>query len=458
MEKQQLVILLNAWFQKRIEIADMNPESQPLAINYFWLFSTQVAQFQIISTFIVLFLLDILTYAELGLLLAIQFGLIALLDYPTGALADAIGHRTVLALAYVIYGIAILFLLAADSFYGLLPWVILNAFGASQESGALQSWFDNNYRVTSGEYDGDRRIFGAFMGKLQIIFNIISATMFILGGVIAGVYSRRMLFIIQLFLVLIALTLIIRLMKNVEGVDLPQRTFQVYIDRLTGGVKFLISSRGILFLFLGLALFGAIGAIWGIFMLFPFYESYSGTDEYTGLLRAIIFASGIIKMIFIARLSKKIKKLHFPLFLSYLMLDCVFFALLFGFYEVFPPQNRFILSLYVGVIILFQWVGIWLPFMIIFESRLMIELVPDEFRNAVYSLRPTLTLLLGIPLITLGGFVITSFSFSAGILLLILLSLMSSTFLGLGLYWLANSKPLVQFKDEVEPSAQAAPT
>ncbi|MFQ5979689.1 MAG: hypothetical protein ACE5OZ_16290 [Candidatus Heimdallarchaeota archaeon] len=106
---------MNEWFQRRLDIAGMTPESQSLATKYFWLFSTQTAHVQIVSTFLVLFLLDLLTFAELGLLLAIQFGLIALLDYPTGALADAVGHKTVLIFAYITYAIAILLLLTADS-------------------------------------------------------------------------------------------------------------------------------------------------------------------------------------------------------------------------------------------------------------------------------------------------------------------------------------------------------
>ncbi|MFW9917242.1 MAG: MFS transporter [Candidatus Thorarchaeota archaeon] len=451
---------MNNWFQRRLEIAEMNSNSQSVAMKYFWLFSTQVAQAQIVSTFLVLFLLDILTYTELGLLLAIQFAIIALLDYPTGALGDAIGQKAVLMLAYGAYAIAIVFLLQADSLIGFFPWAIFSAIGASQESGALQSWFDNNYKVTIGDLDPDRKIYGAFLGKIQANWRLISGTMFIAGGVIAGAFSREILFRIQFCLVLVALGLIITLMNNEEGVEAPQRTLRAYFDRLTGGVRFAASSRGTLLFFLGLTVYGTTGAIWGSLMLFPFYASYSGPDEYTGLLRAILFLTGIILLLLMANLTKKIEKPHRVLFLSNFMVGFVFFCLVFGFYEVIPPPNKFVLNSYLAVIILFQWVGIWLPLQTILQGRLMLELVPDKYRNAVYSLIPSLILCLSVPLIAVGGFLISNQGFSAGILFIVGLDLVAATFLGLGLYWLAKPRP-IEFppgEDMIEPLQEKIPT
>ncbi|MFW9914851.1 MAG: MFS transporter [Candidatus Thorarchaeota archaeon] len=451
-----------SWLRKRLEIANMNPKGQSLATRYFWLSSTQVSQAQIASTFVVLYLLDIVSWAELGLLLAIQFSLTALLDYPTGALADAIGHKRVLALAYTTYIFAILFLLAANSFIELLPWVVLASVGVSQESGALQAWFDNNYQVVAEDFDKDRAIYGAFRAKIQASFRLISGVLFVVGGLIAGVFSRRVLFLCQVCLVIIALMLIIFLMQNVEGVEIPPRTFKAYIDRLKGGVTFFASSRGTLFFFLGLACFGGVMTIWGGFMLFPLYESYAGADEAIGLLRSILFVTGFIWFMYVARLSKKITKPHRPFFLAAFMVFIVFFGLVYGFYQLVPPPDRFDLSSFIALIILFQWLGLWWSLNGILQSRLMIELVPNKYRNAVYSLIPTLVLLIGIPLVTLGGFVITHYGFSAGVLMILFFDLIAVTLLGLGLYWLAKAAAVeIQPSEGLpapvqKPSAQAA--
>ncbi|MFX0114284.1 MAG: hypothetical protein ACFFB3_07040, partial [Candidatus Hodarchaeota archaeon] len=79
---------MNQWMQEKLEIAEMNPESQLIALKFLTLQLTRVAQGALVSTFLVLFLLEIISFAELGLLVAIQLALIALLDYPTGALSD----------------------------------------------------------------------------------------------------------------------------------------------------------------------------------------------------------------------------------------------------------------------------------------------------------------------------------------------------------------------------------
>ncbi|MFW9917671.1 MAG: MFS transporter, partial [Candidatus Thorarchaeota archaeon] len=384
---------MSSWVHNRLEITEMTPKSQSLAIKFCALNSTQIAQAQVASTFLVLFLLEVISFTELGILFAIQFGLTALLDYPTGALGDAIGHKMVLAFAYCCYAGSIVFLLIGNSFMEFILFAALTALGGSQESGTLQSWFDNNYRVTMGDKDKDRKIFGAFFGKMQAIARIISGSMFIGGGIIAAAHSRKILFICQLFLVLIALGFIILLMNNEEGIEIPQRTLNAYIDRLKGGLQFVASSRGTLLYFLCTAAFFATISIWGGLMLFPFYEGYSGSDEYIGLLRAIIFATGIFWQLFGARLSKKVDNIHRGQFLTTLMLQIVFFSLVFGFYNLFPPPNAFVLTSFVGVVILFQFISLSIGLERIFRRRLLIELVPNKYRNAVYSFMPTLQLL-----------------------------------------------------------------
>ncbi|MFQ5981012.1 MAG: MFS transporter [Candidatus Heimdallarchaeota archaeon] len=432
------------WTHKRLGIAEMTPASQSLAIKFFWLSSTQIAQFQIASTFLVLFLLEIISFTELGILFATQFILTALLDYPTGALGDAIGHKNVLILAYCFYAVSLIFLIIGNSFMELIVFAALTAIGRSQESGALQSWFDNNYRITTGEHDSDRKLYGAFFGQIQAFSGVISGTMFIAGGVIAVVFSRKALFISQLCLVLLALGFIVFLMKNEEGIEVPQRTLKAYYDRLRGGLQFVASSRGVLLYFLSsAALFASIG-IWGNLMLLPFYESYTGSDEYTGLLRAIIYTAGIFWGLAGARLSKQIQNIYRWLLLSTFYLIIVFFSIVFSFYELFPPPNAFVLTSFVGVILLFGGLGLSLSLALqsILRRRLMLELVPDKYRNAVYSLMPTLSVLFSVPLIIFGGAVIARFGISGGILLVISLGLIIVPALGLALYWLSKPEPI----------------
>ncbi|MHA2174928.1 MAG: MFS transporter [Candidatus Hodarchaeales archaeon] len=437
-----------AWIHKRLDIAEMNSRSRSLALKYYILNSTQVAQVQIASTFLVLFLLEIISFEELGILFTIQYVLTALLDYPTSALGDVIGHKRTLSFAYLSYTIAILFLVVGDSFQTLIPYAVMNAFGQSQESGALRSWFDNNYRITSSSEDTDRRIFGAFLGKMSANFNVIRVIMYICSGIIASVISRKALFMVQIGLIIVALLFILVLMNEEEGFEYPQTTFTAYFDRIIGGIKFVVSSKGIFCYFVGISLvISTMGAIWANLMIFPFYQSYSGSDEYIALLRTLIIATGIIWGIVATRLSKKSKNPLRPLFLSTFMINLTYFAVIYIYYTLVPPEFEFVLIKYLGVIIIIQWVSIWGHLQGIFMGRLEIDLIPDKVRNTVYSLQPTFVVIFSIPFVLIGGFVLSNYGFLEGCILLLLINSFNVLIFGLGLFWLTNQKKSVVIKD-----------
>jgi MFS family permease len=107
----------------------------------------------------VLFVLDIVSYEELGKLAALSFIVQAVFDYPSGTLGDWIGQRWILAIAFISYGISYWLLAFADSFESLAIVYILSAFAASQESGALQAWFDNNYKTATEDIDPERKFY-----------------------------------------------------------------------------------------------------------------------------------------------------------------------------------------------------------------------------------------------------------------------------------------------------------
>jgi MFS family permease len=418
-------------------IDEMPPESQQVALKFSTLQLTRIASVQIVSTFFILFLLDVITFQELGFLLAVQLMIIAVLDYPTGALGDWIGHKWVLFLAYCCYALGTMILLVANSFEEFLLFGVFSGIGFSQESGALEAWFDNNYRASIGAVDPNRTIYGAFQGKVVAMIGLVSGVSFILGGVVATIFSRKTLFLIQLGLIIVVLVLIVILMNNIEGIEAPKGSLRTYGQQLAGGLSFTVSNRGVFLYMIGASFtLGAIIAIWGSLLLFPYYESYSGSDDYTGLLRAIIFFTGIFWQVIAAGFSKKVYHVRRGIFVTAFMAGPLFFIFAFLYYEFVPPTYAFVLATYVGVIIVFQFIGIFESLGGILRSRLQLELVPDRYRNAVYSLFSTLIVSFGAPLVFLGGFIVDKYSFAAGILLSAILSAIGIFVMGLGLHWL----------------------
>ncbi len=82
-----------------------------------------------------------LSLTEIGLVLATYSITVAILELPTGGLADALGRRPVLALASAISIMGLLiFLFAQNTVAFIASWVILGA-GRALDSGALEAWF-----------------------------------------------------------------------------------------------------------------------------------------------------------------------------------------------------------------------------------------------------------------------------------------------------------------------------
>lgn len=432
---------MKARIQQLFGISEMAPASHSTATRFLILQLTRVASIQIVSTFLVLFLLDEITFEEMGIIFAIQLLVVGFLDYPTGALGDTIGHRQVLFIAYICYAFSILVLLFANDFDEFLLWGVLAGIGFSQESGALESWFDNNYHATVGDADPDRRVYGAFQGKTGAVLGFLSGSSFILGGIIATLSSRRMLFLFQLGMVCVVLLLILLLMTNVSSIAPPQRSFRAYWSQLAGGIRFAVSSRGIFFYLIGLSLIGAgAGAIWMNFLLFPYYDGYSGgSDDLTGLLRASIFLTGIGWTVIAMKASKKVQDPRYWIVLTSFLAAPVFFFLTFLYYEAFPPSNNLVLATYIGTFIVFQFLGFWMNLDQILRSRLHLEYVPDKYRNAVYSLIPTLIVLVGAPLIIIAGSIITNDGFSSGILFVVGLCLLGAILSSYGLIMLPKT-------------------
>jgi MFS family permease len=129
------------------------------------------ASFQISTTFWMIYIAESLGngdyYAGLtlvGFLVVIQMAIQTALDYPTGALGDWIGQRYVIASALLCYAVAfgLTSLIVKDTpapFWIYVTIYVLFGLGSSQESGAFNAWFDNNYRVAM-PHDKDRKQYG----------------------------------------------------------------------------------------------------------------------------------------------------------------------------------------------------------------------------------------------------------------------------------------------------------
>ncbi|MHA2338425.1 MAG: MFS transporter [Candidatus Hodarchaeales archaeon] len=419
-------------------IDDMLDNARKFALKYFKVNFSVSFTFALFETFLVLYVLQFVSFIELGIILSIRFAIQALMDYPTGALADVLGHKRVLTVAYIGHIISILIFLSSKSFNGILVAYLISAVAISQESGALISWFDNKYNSTSETFDIEKKTYGAFMGRVQTINILTLSISFVLGGFIAEIYSREILFVLHLIFLIFTLGLILRLLDNENNTEV-KLTSQVYFSQLKGGFSFLKNRPGLILLFIGIAISSASAwAIWGSLMLFPTYEAYSGSDQVTGLLRSSIFLIGVFWSILAATLSKRITKVYRMALIMNIVGGPLFFYSMYLYQTHNPPTGSFDLYSIIGLVIIFQLVGIPMALGDIVFRRIMIDLIPNNLRNTIYSMIPSMITLVGIPFSLIGGWMIVNNGFTYGIWVVATFSLVGTFVMAMGFYVLSH--------------------
>ena len=434
-------------FQKFLYLNEMTENTKKISLKYFKVLFSSTVAFAIYETFLILYVLEFITFAQLGIILAIRFAIQALLDYPTGALADLIGHKRVLLIAYIGHIMSISVLLLNPSFKGIMIAYILSAISMSQESGALISWYDNRYNLEDG-YDKDRKTYGAFHGRIQTFNTLVLGLSFVIGGLIAQYYSRKILFVIHLIMLIVTTYFIIReLDGKLQGAG--ELNSDSYFSQLASGINFLRDHPGINIIFIGIAINGGvIWTIWGSLMLFPTYHAYGGSDEITGLIRSSIFIIGVFWSFYAASLSKKVDRTYLTIVVLNFLGGSFFLVCMYLFQSHVSPGNGGELFPILGLMLVFQLVSLPMNLGDILNRRVFIQLIPNELRNTVYSLLPSMVTLVGIPAALLGGWAITNIGFVPTILIISGFTGVGTLIMAFGFYTLSQAnvthKPVVK--------------
>ena len=412
----------------------LDEKAATLLLSYLILDSIRLIAFTISSMFIVLFLLDSLQPTQVGFLFALNYFILTVVDYPTGVLGDVIGHKRVLVLAYIFHIISFILLILSESYLGFLLYSGISAFASSQESGTLEAWFDNSYRRLMNIKDPERTTYKNFQARRSILTYALFGLSILSGGLIAQLFSRKVLFLVSLIFIILVLILIIILVKDIINKQ-EQITVKSYLGQFFNGIKVLISHHGIFLFFIGSTIiWAANNSIWINFLLFRIYEGYSGgQDDITALLRSLIFASGVLWQFFIVKYINRIRRNKLWIFITTSFSNPLFFLAIYAYYILYPPVN-FSVVLFFGLILVFQMPSVFEPLEFILRNQLNLDLIPDNSRNSFYSLLPTLSNLIGTFGAIAGGFFLSTYGFAETILLTATISGVGAIFAGFGLF------------------------
>ncbi len=372
--------------------------------------------FSLSSTFYSIYVAQILAptdivlgFALVGVLAAISMGFQVVLDYPTGGIGDWIGQRWILAASYACFGI-VFFLTSLGVFfpyfwYFILVYIVL-AIAAALNSGALMAWFDNNYRVAAK--DPKRRAYSKAQGRMGMFFQIAATAVLIPGAILASIFLPNGVFFFQTFMCgFLCIGALILFRDSHEVIEnRPKRSLTSYFTILKEGLKFSVSSRLVLSFLIGTVLVTSTITVWADMILFLIYWQYLGQNIVAiAVFRTVLFAFGVL---WIERAGIWTRNLNPPKWIprSRLLQTCgpLFYFIFAVIYLLLPPLGIFIafpfMYFQLSTIIIcagFVITGIFTAYGNILNQRLMLDLIPDNIRNGIYSLIPTLTLLFAIP-------------------------------------------------------------
>ncbi|MHA2334607.1 MAG: MFS transporter [Candidatus Hodarchaeales archaeon] len=379
--------------------------------------------FMFTSTFYTLYALQFLTPAELGMVLAVQFLIQGITDYPTGTVGDWIGQKWLLVGSNLLFGICYVMLTFSNNFFSFLIVYAVLGFAQGQNSGAFMSWFDNNYKLFAPE-DDQRKIYMDVFAKSQMVNQILAALVFILGGIIAVAIGRSAVFFVQGIAVLtVFLPLFYLFINDHPDIKRSKPEFRTYFKLLGEGVTVTWKNKTLLYTTLGFVIAGSMITFWANILLFPFYESYARTDNMTGLLRALIYLIGAVLVGIMGTVAKKQKNPRKSLAISAIFGPAFFYWGVLFLAIFIPPGDSFLVFPYIAVIMVFSLSGMGSTLFNILYQRFNMEIVPDRNRNSVYSLVPTLFVFANIISTSVGGYIlsVTGFNFTVALISMVLL-------------------------------------
>lgn len=414
------------------------------------------------NTFFVLYSLDRIGFALTSVTLSFSFLVQLIFDYPSGSLGDYIGQRWVLIISYVSYGIAFLLTASAYSFSGFMIIAFFNGFGNAQNSGAIATWLDNNYQRVVGDSDPERKIYGFGRARVLTMTRVVSALSFMVGGFLATFISRQFVFGFQAVAVILIIILVYLVVTDekedvsIGDSEKERHSSNNYFKHLVGGVKFLLSSKEAFFFIFGSALLFASFTIWGNLILFPIYFGYSGSDGLASSLRTIVFIVGVPISLYTAKISRRFTTDKVPhVTLLFVLFFYPSFILL---TTIMPIANELnLIACLISLIILNSTIPTLFDLGIILRQRVMVDLVPSEHRNAIYSLIPTIISSFGIFLLPISGVLIESYGLPAGITAAFVVGLTSAIMITLGMVFYNAKMKLESTKVGVTASPAIGP-
>ena len=368
------------------------------------------------------------------------------------------------------------FVTSETSFYYLVVLYVVQGIAQSQISGAWGAWFDNNYRVAMPN-DTDRKQYGVFWGRMGMISQIAATAALIPGSILATVFNRPFVFQIEAVGAVFFAMLVMHYIRDFPEVEAEREerpSMSQYTTLLKEGVSYLWHTPFVKWLLVGSMVTTSTITVWGNLILFPLYFSYLITDVAVASYRTIAFIPGVAANERSGIWSQRFEpKKWIPRFRLLQACGFVFYIALALLMYFFPPVGdaTIMATVYLPftsivlielpiqhiapIVLLFTIFTVTMffgGFAEILTQREILDAIPNRNRNSLYSLQPTILLLLATPQIVIFGWLIPIIGFPVTLLCCAFISLAGVLIIR---YALTLEKPVIavetpQDEDETE--------
>jgi MFS family permease len=399
------LLLIQVWAVSSVDLTR--------AKKLYYLFGTAAPAIGALLTgFYTVFVLQYLTLVETGMLFAFHLILLAMMDFPTGSLADMWGARKCLMISYGAFFVAYIGL----GFVFLVPTMALPLFfliefffavGIAQESGTIMAWFTNQCKANGDDLGKIRSVFG----KARGIALLTTTVAMLIGGFMAEYITIGVAFAAGIILALLALVATSLLKSETTFSVKPNKRYLTYLKEATRTVgedsrlPVLITTSSLnyagYFIVAALALqpllYQDLGSIFWLCVVFAFLQLIQVLGSYIG--GKMVRFSDITTALIIWTAAPLIYLILFAAIMLHWGLPVIL----------------------IGLAALYAVFALYYPHIGQFYQRL----IPDKHRTAVTSLKSTVRSTVAIFFTLVGGFLLQRFGLEIALLIAGLLAAVS---------------------------------
>ncbi|MDH5403030.1 MAG: hypothetical protein OEY49_11110 [Candidatus Heimdallarchaeota archaeon] len=344
--------------------------------------------------FFILYLTDLVGYSFIGVLYSVSAITQTLTDYPSGVLGDWLKYKYVLFIGYFLFGLSTLCIVFFPDKIVLIFAFVVRGFSFAQISGALQSWFENEYNTIVVE-DTENTVFSIFSGILYKYLDYMAAVTYLIGGFLATYLSNgRSVILAFSGITSIVLSILFLLFLNQQSS--ANKIEENYISRFKKGFGVIKSSKFIFYLVLSNLFQSIIQSLWFTLLAFPVLFGYTGSDFNNAVSRVLILiVSGKLSEI----AGKRVPLLDWRKWIvKTTSITTVIFYLTFCIITFFFPITNTLELIPISIIFLLYVISnYYRAIKNIITQKIYLKIIPNEARNSFYSIQPTLITLLLIP-------------------------------------------------------------